>query len=235
MPYSLDKLGSYLEPCQKLIVESFCNNDETKFELLSRKGVFLYEYLDTNEKLNETELPSKKHFYSKLNDETISENDYKHAQNVWETFQIKNLGEYSDLYLKTDILLLADIFENFRKTCLNIYDLDAAYYYTAPGLAFDAMLKYTGAKLELLTDIDMLLFIERGIRGGVSQCCHRNAKANNQYVNNFNSNLPTSYLMYFAVNNLYGTAICEYLPYGNFEWCKHTVDILTLEDCSDVG
>jgi len=120
------------------------------------------------EKFNETQLPSKEEFYSKLNDSDITDDDFVHAQKVWEHFGMKTFREYRHLYLKTDVLLLADVFENFRNICLNNYDLDPARYYTSPGLALDACLKKTGVELELLSDPDMLLMVEQGIRGGVS-------------------------------------------------------------------
>ena len=130
--------------------------------LVTRKGVYPYEYTDSWSRLDETTLPSKRSFYSTLNESGIKEDEYMHAKEVWEHFGCRTLGEYSDLYLKIDVLLLADVFENFRDVCIKTYNLDAAYYFTAPGLSFDAMLKFTGKKLELLSDYDMLLMYENG-------------------------------------------------------------------------
>ena len=119
-------------------------------------------------KFDETQLPSKDAFYSKLSDEDITDEEYQHALNVWNEFHCKNIRDYHDLYLKSDVLLLADVFENFRATCLHHYKLDPAHYYTYPGLAWNACLKETGQELKLLHDYDMLIMFERGIRGGIS-------------------------------------------------------------------
>ncbi|KAJ8910264.1 hypothetical protein NQ315_005000 [Exocentrus adspersus] len=239
MSSSLDKLSSYLEDEKKTIVRAHCNTDK-EFNLLTRKGVFPYDYIDSWERFTETCLPSKTNFYSQLYDQCITDQDYQHALDVWKTFNIKTLGEYSDLYLKNDVLLLADIFENFRRTCLLTYELDPLHFYTAPGLAFDAMLKTTGVQLELLTDIEKLMFIERGIRGGVSQCSNRYAKANNKYMKDeYDSNQESTYLMYFDINNLYGAAMSEYLPYGEFEFLEaneiENLDIMNIPDNAEVG
>ena len=149
----------------------------------------------------------------------MSEADYNHAQNVWKEFGMKNMGEYHDLYLKTDVLLLTDVFEEFRSVCLENYDLDPAWYYTSPGLAWDAALKKTDVRLELLSDPDMLLMFEKGIRGGVSMITTRYGKANNPYMGkDFNRNKQTTYLPYLDANNLYGWAMCKPLPVSCFEW-----------------
>ena len=116
------------------------------------------------EKFNETSLPDKKAFYSEINKEGTTDKDYAHSQKVWEVFEIKNLGEYHDLYVQCDTLLLADIFENFINKCIDTYKLDPAHFLSAAGLAWQACLKKTGVKLELLTDNDMLLMVEKGIR-----------------------------------------------------------------------
>lgn len=201
MSASLDYLASLVPHDKKHILKTECiksgyHSDEM-FSLLNRKGVFPYEYIDKYEKLEETVLPSKESFYSLLRDSNITEEDYKHAQKVWMSFGIQTLGEYSDLYLKTDVLLLADVFENFRNTCHTTYSLDPAHYFGAPGLSFDAMLKHTNISIELFTDTDMLLFTEHGVRGGVSQVNKRYVKANNIYMNDeYEPTKETSYLMY---------------------------------------
>ncbi|XP_011859207.1 PREDICTED: uncharacterized protein LOC105556722, partial [Vollenhovia emeryi] len=207
--------------------------------MLTRKGVFPYEYVDSVDRLRETELPPREAFYSSLTGENISDNDYEHAVTVWRRFRIGNLGEYSDLYLKTDVLLLADVFENFRDKCMRSYDLDPAHYYTLPGYTWDAMLKYTGVRFELLTDIDMLLFVERGVRGGLSQCSHRYARANNKYLPSHDPLEASTYLMYYDVNNLYGWAMRESLPYAQFQWVDDTnaesLDVMAVTADSDIG
>ena len=146
-----------------------CCNDNEKFVLLLRKGIYPYEYMDDWNRFNETSLPLKEEFYSSLSLSNISDKEYEYAKKVWNTLNIKNLGEYHDLYVQSDTALLADVFENFRKVCLKEYKLDPCYFVSAPGLAWTAMLKLTKVKLELLADIDMLLIIEEGTRGGISQ------------------------------------------------------------------
>ena len=134
--------------------------------------------------------------YSKLNLEDITDKDYAHAQKVFEEFKLKNLGDYHDLYVQSDTLLLADVFENFRNKCIEIYELDPAHFLSAPRLTWQACLKKTEIELELLTDNDMLLMVEKGTRGGICQAIHRNAKANNKYMKNYDKNTTSSYLAY---------------------------------------
>ena len=141
--------------------------------------------MDSWEKFDEISLPSKEAFYSKLNLEDISEKDYDHAQKVWDVFEIRNLDDYHDFYVQTDTLLLADIFEKFRDKCIEIYGLDPSHFLPAPGLAWQACLKKREVELELLTDINMLLKIEEGIRGGMCQAVHKYVKANNKYMKKY--------------------------------------------------
>ena len=194
----------------------FCNDDLNKFVLLLRKGVYPYEYMDSWERFNETSLPPKKDFYSELILEDISEKDYNHAQKVFEEY-CTDMGDYHDLYVQTDTLLLADVFEKFRDKCIEIYGLDPSYFLSAPGLAWQACLKKTEVKLELLTDINILM-IEKGIRGGMCQSTHRYAKANNKYMKNYDKNIESSYLTYLDANNLYGWAMSQKLPVNGFMW-----------------
>ena len=145
-----------------------------------------------------------------------------HKKRVCRDFEVKNLGEYHDLYVQNDILLLADVFENFRNMFLEIYDLDPAKFLSAPGLAWQAALKKTKVKLDLLTNIDMLLMVEKGIRGGICHSTYWYAKANNKYMKNYDKNKESSYLQYWDENNLYGWAMSQKLPVNNFDWIKDT-------------
>ena len=205
--------------------------------LLTRKGVYPYDYVFSIEKLSETQLPPKDQFYSKLNDEDISDDDYHHALNVWQTFGCKTIRDYHNLYLKSDVLLLADVFENFRKTCLKHYNLDPAHYYTSPGLAWDACLKETGQELELLHDYDMLMMFEKGIRGGMTHISKRYAEANNKYMKDYNHNKPSTFIQYLDANNLYGWAMSQSLPTDGFKWMQNltkdkVIHILEKVNCS---
>ena len=170
-----------------------------------------------NERFNETSLPSKESFYSNLNTEDIDDIDYRHGNNVFNKFKLNNLGDYHDLYVQSDTLL-ADVFENFRDMCLKEYELDPAHFLSLPGLAWQACLKKTNVELELLTEYNMLLMVEEGIRGGICHSIHQYAKANNKYTKNYNNNEESSYIQYLDANNLYGWAMSKKLPVNGFKW-----------------
>ena len=161
---SLDKMGHNLENSSKKILKKYFPKDED-FNLTSQKAVFPYDYFDTFEKLLEEKLPSINHFFNKLTDSEICQEDYQRATSVFNHFKCRNLGEYADLYLKIDVLLLADIFENFRSTLMSSHSLDPAHFVSLPSYTWECCLKYTGVELELLSDLDQIMFIERSIRG----------------------------------------------------------------------
>ena len=220
---SLKFMASSLEALVNNLPEGALNNLNKYFtskqvKLLKQKGFFPYDYMDSIEKLKDPTPPPQKAFYSKLTGKGINNYNYNHVLNVWKTWNMKTFKEYLELYNVTDVLLLADVFENFRDICLKNYGLDPVYYYTAPGLAWDAMLKMTKINLELLSDVDKLLMIEKGIRGGISIISNRYGKANNKYMKDFNKKELSKYLMYLDANNLYGAAMSEKLPVHSFKW-----------------
>ena len=220
---SMKFLKSSVEALVNNLPKDGFNNLEKYFiteqvKLLKQKGFYPYEYMDSIEKLKDTKPPPQQAFYSKLTGKGINNYNYNHVLNVWKTFKMKSLKEYHEVYNISDVLLLADVFENFRDICLKNYGLDPVYYYTAPGLAWDAMLKMTKINLELLSDIDKLLMIEKGIRGGISIISNRYGKANNKYMKDYNKKEASKYLMYVDANNLYGWAMSQKLPVNSFNW-----------------
>ena len=192
---------------------------EKCLDLLSEKGVYPYDYMNSFEKFNDEQLQSKEQFYSRLTEEDITNDDYNKAKQIWKHFGIKSMGEYHDLYLKTDVLLLTDVFENFRDMCLSFYGLDPVYYYTLPNFAFDAMLKLTGIEIDLVYNQEMYEMIEAGLRGGMTQTTCKKVEANNKYMGgDYDKKKRSSYINYLDANNLYGLSMIQKLPYGNLRW-----------------
>ena len=215
MGTSLERLVGNLQKDQFVEMKKFFGE---KSDLLIRKGVFPYEWFDSMEKRKCEKLPERSKFFSELNDEETSIDDFLHVHRVWREFGLKNMKEYHDLYLTTDILLLADVFENFRKICQTHYELDPAHFFTAPGLAWEAMLKFSEVRLELLHDVDMLQMVERGMRGGNVNAFCRFSQANNKFMENFDEKKPSKFIVYLDANNLYGWAMSKPLPVGKFRW-----------------
>ena len=216
MASSLDILTKNLpEEAFKYAQQVFKDN---KLALKRQKGVYPDDYMDSFEKFNDPILPTKQDFYSMLTNTGITDEQYQHPQEVWSTFRPQNMGQYHDLYLKSDVLLLADVFENFRKTCLENIELDPVHYFTTPGLSWDVVLKMTGIKLELINDIDQYQFIKKGMHGGTSYIAHRYGEANNKHMSTYDAEKNSKYLMHLDANNLYGWAMMQYLPYGGFRW-----------------
>ena len=218
MSSSLDSLTKNLVSGGKKLF-GFEDYSDLQYDPHTRKGAYPYEYINSWDLFGETQLPPTNAFYSNLNMSSISKEDYQHAQKVWEEFGTRNLGDYRDLYLRTNVVLVANVYEAFRDTWLRHYSLDPVHFYTSPGLTWKASLKHTGIKLELLTDPEMLLMFERGIRGGITQVVHKYAAANNPYMGDkFDPSEDTTYLQYLDANNLYGWAMSQPLPTGGFRW-----------------
>ena len=184
--------------------------------------------MDDWEKFNETSLPGREDFNSHLNMEDVTDADYTHAKRVCKDFEIKKLGEYHTLYGQSYTLLLADVFENFRNICLEIYELDPTKFLPTPGLAWQAALKMTKVKLDFLTDTHMLLIIEKGMRGGLCNSIYRYAKGNNKYMKDYDKNKESSYIQYWDVNNLYGLAMSQKLLVNSFQWIKDTSQFMKI-------
>ncbi|KAL4101236.1 hypothetical protein QTP88_021256 [Uroleucon formosanum] len=243
LPSSLDKLTNNLRNDSKLNLRNKFKElskyfPEKHLDLVTRKLAYPYEYMDCEEKFNETCLAPIEKFYSSLTDKNITKEEYENSQKIWKVFNIQNMREFTSLYNKINVLLSTDIIENFRDISLKNYKLDPMWYYTTPGFAWDCMLRMTNIKLDLLTDIDQILMFESGIRGGLSQCSQRYSKANNKYmVDKFKKQEESIFLQYLDANNLYGWAMSKYLPTGDFKWVDslNDFDVMNISDKSCKG
>ena len=195
------------------LVKSFSDNDfkylSQEFsgdllELVKQKGVHPYENIDNFKTFCDEKLPNRSKFFCYLKDDCISEKEHSHAINVWNTFKMNTVGDYHDLYLKPDVLLLADDFEKFINTCLKYYGLNPCHYFSSAGLSWDAILKMTGIELGLISDIDMHLFIQKGMTRSISYIAKRRSKANNKYMQPYVVNEPSKFIIYMDAKNLYG-------------------------------
>ena len=202
--------------------------------------------MNSFKKFDEDKSPVRKYFFSstkkgkidnngKISDGHMSIEDYLMCETIWNKFEMKNMVDDHDHYLKKDVLLLADVFERFINTCLKYYELDAYHYFSSPGLSWDAMLKMTKIELEKISDIDKYLFIEKGTRGGVSYIGKRYAKADNKYMNDYDLEKPSTFITYLDKNNLYGWSMSEYFPYEKFE-LKNVdgFDVMSINEKSDI-
>ncbi|HYS61174.1 MAG TPA: hypothetical protein VEM27_11320, partial [Gemmatimonadales bacterium] len=228
-----------LLPQGKLYHTSQYFENPIEFSMAQQKSFFCYEYLDKIEKLKERALPPYSAFYSSLDKKNITEEEYNFAQKAWSVFKCSTLADYVTVYCKIDVLLLVDVFIEFRKKCMETYQLDVCQFFSLPGYTLQAMLKCTKIELELLTDIDQILFLERALRGGITQCISRFEEANNIYTSSEQSFLDKTIneesisnvepnktneksILYIDCNNLYGWALCEALPYSGFTWIQDT-------------
>ena len=215
------KKGKGLEGFPTLKAAFSAHSDE-KLKLRLQKGIFPYSWFSSPERMNENQLPPPDAFKSDLTDESITTKDYDHALKVWDAFECKTFKDYHDIYLKCDVAQLADVFESYREVALKGYELDPCWYFSAPNMAWDAMLKKTGVELEQLTDPLMYEFFEKGKRGGISMISNRYSKANNTYIpEHFNPSELIKYIIYLDANNLYGWAMLNKQPYKNFKWVEN--------------
>ena len=175
--------------------------------MLLRKVIYPHEYMDCGNKFNQDKLPPMNNFYSESTMENITNSDNRHAQRVFKTFNNKNLGDYHDIYVQSDVLLLADVFQNFRNQCLKTYDLDPANFLTLPSLAWQAYLKVSNVRLDLVTNSEMILVIEEAVRGGITQVITKFLEAQNKYIQNYDQNKDSSLLQYLDLKSLYAWAI----------------------------
>ena len=217
-------------------------SQEFSFDLLKlvkQKGVYPYKYMDSSEKDFEDKLPNKCIFFSFLKDECINEKDYSHAIKIWNTFKMITMGNYHDLCLKTDVLLLADVFEKFVNTCLEYYGLDPCHYFSSPGLSWNAIIQMTGIELELNSDIDMHLLTEKGMREDTFSFAKWCSKANNKYMKSYVVNEPSKFIIYLDTINLYNWAMSQYLPYSEFNWLDQKeidrLDVNSIGESSPIG
>ena len=208
MKSSLDKLAKNL--CSEDFIYLSKVFSGKKLDLVKKKGVYPYEYFNSFKKFKESELPDIDKCFSSLKDCSISEKEYQRACDVCKVFKIKNLGEYHDLYLKTDVLLLRDVFEKFINACLKDYGLDPCNYISSPSLSWDPMLKMTGIQLEKIDNIDVYLFLEKGMEGGVSYISKRYSKSD-----------ESTEIIYWDANNLYGFSMIQDLPYCGFKFLNN--------------
>ena len=169
---------------------------------------------------DESQLPTQAALFSKLSDSRCPDTEYAHATQVWTAFECESMTDYRDIYVKCDVLLLADFFEKFRATCLAHYNLDDVHYYTAPGLTWDATLRMTYVSLELIMDIDKYPFIEKSILGGISMITTRYAQTNFPTLLWYDASRPHVHLIYLDANNLYGWAMSQPLPTGGFRFLQ---------------
>ena len=242
----------FLQCSLSTLVENLVSKGEENFEylkrfvpdsnmrsLLMRKGIFPYSFFSRQSILNDTQLPNKEAFTNDLDGSMITPEDYSHAQRVWHVFRCQTFRDYLELYLLCDVLQLADVFESFCTKCIADYKLDPAHYFSSPHFTYDAFLRFSGVKLDLLTDINQYFFLERGIQGGLSMVAKRYAKVNHPNISGYDSSKPTVHILDLDANNLYGKVMQDYLPYGSFRWmtaCELTEErIMEIAPDADEG
>ena len=236
---SLDELVSLLLRDGKSAFSHTRKHLNTDDDMIFAKGVYPYSFMTSREKFSETSLPPIDAFYDTLREEALKQEDYERAKETWTRFGIANMQQYHDHYLLSDVLLLSDVFENFRKTIMANHKLDCLHFVTLPSLSWTIALKHTGETLDLITDPDAYLMIENSMRGGIATISQRYASANNPFVDGYDEDETRRYITYLDANSLYARAQCEPLPVGNFRFLTHDeiekFDLLSIKADADVG
>ena len=218
LPGSLDSMVKLLDSEQLKPFLLHITSDEDRLKLLRKKGIFPYDYMNNENKLNETSLPAREDFHNSLTNSPITDEDYDMAQLMWREFDCKTIQDYLELYLVLDTMLLTGMVEAYRITTLAHFKLDPMYYVSSASMSMDAMLRVTKVKLDRLPTTDMYLFVTKSIRGGLCGTSTRYAKSNHDLCGDYNPIKENSHIIGWDANNLYGNSLCQPLPIGNFKW-----------------
>ena len=218
LPGSLDSMVKLLTPEQLKPYLLLITTDENRLKLLHRKGVFPYDYMDSEDKLNETLLPARAEFHNSLTNSPITDAQYELAQHMWDQFECNTIRDYLELYLVLDTMLLAGLVEAYRSTTESHFKLDPLHYVSSASLSMDAMLRVTRIKLQKLPSTDMYLFVSQSIRGGLCGTATRHAQSNHDLCEDYDSTKENSHIIGWDANNLYGNSLCQPLPTGDFKW-----------------
>lgn len=218
LPGSLDSMVKLLSPEQLKPYLLHITTDENRLKLLHRKGVFPYDYMNNEDRLNETCLPARTEFHNSLTNTSITEAQYELAQNMWVQFGCNTIRDYLEVYLVLDTMLLTGLVEAYRSTTHAHFKLDPTHYVSSASLSMDAMLRVTRVKLETLPTTDMYLFVTKSIRGGLCGTATRYAKSNHDLCSDYDESKDNAHIISWDCNNLYGTSLCSKLPTGDFKW-----------------
>ena len=214
-------VSNLLDKGQEQFHQVLKNVDSSKLEVCFQKGIYPYSYMSCNEKLQEKALPPIEAFKNDLTGEPLSLEDYNFAQKAWSIFKCETMKDYMEAYLLCDVLLLADVFENFRTKSIQDYKIDPCYYFSTPHFTLDAFLKKSQIELDLIMDPNMYLFLKKGIRGGLSMVSKRYSRANHPGMKHlYNPKKKLKHILYIDANNLYGQAMMRPLPFQNFKWME---------------
>ena len=237
LPSGLESLINNVPDDDKHFLRSLCNTEE-EFKLMNKKGFFPYDWFDTIDKLNmPIEDLRQHHFNNSMKKEKLTDADWLGIKHLIKKLNMKTFKDYHDYYLDIDVAGHIDVIRSYREISMKHYQLDPLNYVGTPSFGWDAMLLKTGVELELLKDIEMYLFYEKGIRGGQSVIFQKFCKGNNKYLSDYDPKLKNIFISYLDANNLYGWAMSKKLPISGFKWIEPLTEdfIMNYNDDSDLG